>query len=183
MRAMCHSRRLHRHPAPAADLGAPDATHARRDAALRASEAALRASDAERESVVAELREHACAGRLDVDELEQRIGAAYAARTRGDLAALVGDLPGRAPARRRARAPRVRAHEWTSFAAINVLLVAIWALSGGGHFWPAWVMLWWGFALVMKSGRGHALPGMSRSTITSKAAAIRSMSSPLTLHQ
>src|SRR5687768_13325219 len=62
----------------------------------------VRASDAEREGVVARLREHAAAGRLDVDELEGRVGAAYGARTRGDLAALVADLPA---AMRRATSP------------------------------------------------------------------------------
>jgi hypothetical protein len=38
------------------------------------------------------------------------------------------------------------------FIAVNVLLVAIWAVSGAGYFWPAWVMVWWAFALVLKSG-------------------------------
>ncbi|WP_298750444.1 hypothetical protein [uncultured Serinicoccus sp.] len=28
------------------------------------------------------------------------------------------------------------------------LLVAVWAVSGGGHFWPAWVMIGWGAFLV-----------------------------------
>jgi hypothetical protein len=37
---------------------------------------------------------------------------------------------------------------------VSAVLVAIWALSGAGYFWPAWVMIWWGFALVMKSGPG-----------------------------
>ena len=40
---------------------------------------------------------------------------------------------------------------WAAFVAVNVLLVAIWAFSGAGYFWPAWVIAWWGFALVMKS--------------------------------
>lgn len=63
----------------------------------------LRASDAERERVVNFLREHALAGRLSNDELEERIGAAYAAVTRGDLERLIGDLPRRdaTPARHR----------------------------------------------------------------------------------
>jgi hypothetical protein len=50
------------------------------------------------------LREHGAAGRLDMDELEQRIGAAYSARTHGELGALVRDLPGRLPVPRAARA-------------------------------------------------------------------------------
>ena len=65
----------------------------------------LRASDAERERTVEQLSDHALAGRLTVEELDERCERAYAARTRGELAALLGDLPGagtavRAPARR-----------------------------------------------------------------------------------
>ena len=41
------------------------------------------------------LREHALAGRLDSDELEERIGLAYAARYVGDLERLIRDLPRR----------------------------------------------------------------------------------------
>jgi hypothetical protein len=53
----------------------------------------LRASDTERERVITFLREHALLGRLSDDELEERIGLAYAAITVGDLEALIGDLP------------------------------------------------------------------------------------------
>lgn len=28
------------------------------------------------------------------------------------------------------------------------LLVVVWAMSGGGHFWPVWVMIGWGACLV-----------------------------------
>jgi hypothetical protein len=55
----------------------------------------LRASDSERERVVEFLREHALVGRLNHDELEERIGLAYAAVYRGDLERLIGDLPRR----------------------------------------------------------------------------------------
>ena len=53
----------------------------------------LRASDAEREDAVAQLREHAAAGRLTVDELAERCALAYASRTHGELARLFSDLP------------------------------------------------------------------------------------------
>jgi uncharacterized protein DUF1707 len=69
----------------------------------------LRCSDAERERVVAFLREHALAGRLHDDELEDRIGLAYAAVTVGDLQELIGDLPRaqrHTPAPRPSRPPR-----------------------------------------------------------------------------
>jgi hypothetical protein len=133
---MCHHR-------PAAE---PPAT-TRRDPALRAS-------DDERESTVSQLREHGVAGRLDVEELEQRVAGAYAARTHGELDALFGDLGGAPVARRPAAARPSHGHRWGGFVQVSVLLVAIWAVSGAGYFWPAWVMVWWAFALVLKSGPG-----------------------------
>jgi hypothetical protein len=53
----------------------------------------VRASDAERERTVEHLREHALAGRLTVEELDERCARAYAAVTRSELAELVADLP------------------------------------------------------------------------------------------
>lgn len=53
----------------------------------------LRVSDADRDQVAHVLGEHAAAGRLTPAELETRLTRAYAARTDGDLAELVRDLP------------------------------------------------------------------------------------------
>ncbi len=53
----------------------------------------MRVSDAEREAAAAELREHFASGRLDQEELDERLSAVFAARTRGDLNALFTDLP------------------------------------------------------------------------------------------
>lgn len=53
----------------------------------------LRASDADRERVVDLLRDHTTAGRLTLEELDERIDRAYAARTLGDLVPLTSDLP------------------------------------------------------------------------------------------
>ncbi|RFU37704.1 DUF1707 domain-containing protein [Actinomadura logoneensis] len=54
---------------------------------------ALRVGDAERDAVALALHEHFAAGRLDRAELDDRLGAALAARTLGDLRAVVRDLP------------------------------------------------------------------------------------------
>ena len=136
---MCHSRQHQRRVD-----GRPADPPPRRDPGLRAS-------DAERESTVAQLREHGAAGRLDLEELDQRSGAAYAARTHGELAALLADLPGQPP-RRPLVAARHHGHEWAGFLQVNLLLVAIWALSGAGYVWTAWVIVWWGVALALRSG-------------------------------
>lgn len=53
----------------------------------------MRASDAERERVAELLRDAVAEGRLDMEEFEQRLDAAYRARTRGELVPLVRDLP------------------------------------------------------------------------------------------
>ncbi len=53
----------------------------------------MRASDAERERIAELLREAVAEGRLDMDEFEQRLEAAYKARTHGELEPLVQDLP------------------------------------------------------------------------------------------
>ena len=52
-----------------------------------------RASDAEREATVTRLREAAAEGRLTVEELTERIDAAYAASTLDELEPLTADLP------------------------------------------------------------------------------------------
>ena len=52
----------------------------------------LRASDADRDAVVARLHRAATEGRLDADELEQRIEATYAAKLCSDLDGLVADV-------------------------------------------------------------------------------------------
>ena len=52
-----------------------------------------RASDAEREAVVTRLQDAASEGRLTVEELAERIDAAYAARTHAELEPLTADLP------------------------------------------------------------------------------------------
>ncbi|MFE3599342.1 DUF1707 domain-containing protein [Streptomyces sp. NPDC059096] len=52
-----------------------------------------RASDVEREQVAERLREAMAEGRLTMEEFDERLGAAYEARTHGELVPLVRDLP------------------------------------------------------------------------------------------
>lgn len=54
----------------------------------------LRVSDADRDKAIAELSEHFQAGRLTLDEFEERSGRALNAKTAGDLRGLFTDLPG-----------------------------------------------------------------------------------------
>jgi hypothetical protein len=58
----------------------------------------LRAADADRSAVADVLGTHMSAGRLSVDEYDERLTRAYAARTYGELDELTADLPPAAPA-------------------------------------------------------------------------------------
>ncbi len=53
----------------------------------------MRVSDAERDQVAEVLREAAAQGRITLDELDERLDAAYAAKTYADLGPLTADLP------------------------------------------------------------------------------------------
>jgi DUF1707 SHOCT-like domain len=66
-----------------------------------ARRATLRASDADRENIAERLRRAAGEGRIVAEELEERLETAFSARTYGELDAVVADLPGTTPARRR----------------------------------------------------------------------------------
>lgn len=143
----------------------------------------MRASDADRDRIAAVLRDAHADGRLAQDELLERLGATYEARTYGDLDRLVADLPRptRAPATRPAPHPARRApesparrssgktaltHAWWVWATAVSVNVVIWLLvsimsTDIVYFWPAWVAGPWGAVLLMMtlanrgSNRGH----------------------------
>jgi hypothetical protein len=120
----------------------------------------LRVSDADRERVADRLRRAAGEGRIAPEELEERLEAAFAARTSADLAPLVADLPSDPPPRTRRHRRRRRQGDLRAFVATSVLLVAIWALTGAGYFWPLWPILGWGVFAV-----GPVLPSPLRGTL------------------
>lgn len=105
----------------------------------RASDPGLRVSDAERERVAEALRVHAAEGRLRVEELEQRLASAFSARTHGELAPLLVDLPADRGSGR--RHPARRSPGLGLWVRLCLLFMLIWALTGGGYFWPAWPMM------------------------------------------
>lgn len=95
----------------------------------------LRAADSDRESVADILREQHVVGRLDTDELQERIERCYAAKTYAELDAVIDDLPREEPVAgggwgwSRWRRPQL--------ALVLPLLIAIVALSHGHVFWLA----------------------------------------------
>jgi hypothetical protein len=36
-----------------------------------------------------------------------------------------------------------------AYVVINAFLVGVWALSGGGYFWPGWILAGWGVGMVL----------------------------------
>jgi hypothetical protein len=98
----------------------------------------IRASDAERERVVAFLRDKTAEGRLTADELEDRVGRAYAALTREELQRLVRDLPD-PPFRRRVPARRHRGIAIAGMAGFAAMRVPGLAL----------LLIWTGLALTI----------------------------------
>ena len=109
----------------------------------------LRVSQADRDEVVAVLAGHFADGRLTVEEYEERVETAFAARTGRDLEPLLTDLPAADPPPAPARTHRRRARSSlrvplvpvrpVAVAAVIVLAIAIgpWALW---LLWPALVL-------------------------------------------
>ena len=97
-------------------------------------------------------------GRLTPEELEERLDAAYAARTHGDLDRLLDDLPA-TPAPRAADPGRALARAQLAHrAGVSVIAclvaVGIWAAAGAsGSFWPIWVILLAAVGLARASWR------------------------------
>jgi hypothetical protein len=60
---------------------------------VMSTEHGLRASDDDRDRLVEQLQRHAAAGRLSLDEYAERVDRVLVARTHGELAAVVDDLP------------------------------------------------------------------------------------------
>ena len=133
----------------------------------------LRASDDDRDRTASLLREHHAAGRLSVDEFQERLDATYAAKTHGQLQELLADLPTIDLYRLPEQDMRRRQHEqagqpapqqhgrlsphwrsaWSSWACVNLVLFVIWligAVSSGhlGGLWFLWVAGPWGAVLL-----------------------------------
>lgn len=124
----------------------------------------IRASDAERQAVVEVLRQQYTAGRLDMTEFEDRSERAFASRTRGELEQLLTDLAVPAPAQAgRHGGPPVRARRGPDplqaylrfWIPLSIMFIVIWAMSGGGYFWPMWPMFGTGIPMLFMLGGRH----------------------------
>jgi hypothetical protein len=132
--------------------------------ARRYQPSTMRASDADRDAVLAELSEHFQAGRLTLEEFDERSDQVLHARTYGELADLTRDLPplSRLPApsvqpRPRATGPRVPVAAVAAALALVVLVVA--TVTRDAVVGVAFVHLWWLVLIVpliaSRAGRGR----------------------------
>jgi class 3 adenylate cyclase len=146
----------------------------RRD--THSTRADLRAADADRERVAELLREHYGAGRLSDTDLSERVDSAYAARTLSELEVITADLPRphrRQPPRRHgALQTSVRIH-LAVYIVVNLMLIGIWAASGGGYFWPVWPLLGWGIGVGC-----HAAPLLAQGTRSRRRFQLPAVPSP-----
>jgi hypothetical protein len=149
----------------------------------------MRASDDDRDRAASLLREHHAAGRLTVEEFQERLDAAYQAKTLGEIDQLMADLPSidlyhlpdesmrrmahAGPSRPPAAAsgdhgrlsPAWRA-AWASWASVSMVLFVIWLISAlSSHHaegvWFLWVAGPWGAVLLGRwlFGAHPASPG------------------------
>ncbi|WP_069164317.1 DUF1707 domain-containing protein [Nocardia altamirensis] len=123
----------------------------------------LRASDADREKIVDQLRHAMNEGRLSLHEYDDRLQQVYAAKTYGELTPVLADLPQRrnAPARVSKRVPQWVVIMWIPWVFVNMLCLLIWAATGADYFWPFWVAVPWGMALLIPTAIGITVSGNS----------------------
>lgn len=59
----------------------------------------------------------------------------------------------RQAARKRIEAKRKFRSDVVAYVVINAFLVVAWAISGGGYFWPGWVLAGWAVFLLIDGYR------------------------------
>ena len=55
----------------------------------------------------------------------------------------------RASARKRVEKRRGLQGGLVAYVVINTFLVAVWAMTGAGYFWPAWLIVGWGVGMLL----------------------------------
>jgi uncharacterized protein DUF1707 len=125
----------------------------------------LRAGDADRKQVIAELQQHYVDGRLTADELGERVTQATAARTFGELAQVLSDLPRlgsemTSPVRQSRTDLLGGVPLGAVILAVGlVLMLAMLVMQGGGfggygmHSMPFWPLFIFGFFVFGRSRR------------------------------
>ncbi|MFE3059684.1 DUF1707 domain-containing protein [Nocardia sp. NPDC059239] len=119
----------------------------------------MRASDRDREQIVDRLRVAMDEGRITLHEFDERLQQVYSARTYGELAPIMSDLPVQRVSSRSAPAdvssvPLWVKIIWAPWVFVTLMCVVIWVATGLGYFWPIWVAAPWGLALLIPTSIG-----------------------------
>jgi hypothetical protein len=140
----------------------------------------MRAADGDRQRVADALRGALDEGRLDLHEYDERLQRTYAAKTYGELDALLSDLPVVIPHQQSQVAPFVSGapapaadvagaypnatrrwlvETWDDYLGTVGITIAIWAVvclmsEEILYFWPGWVAGPWGAFLLWETIRG-----------------------------
>ncbi len=127
-----------------------------------------RVGDADRNRTADLLKEAHAAGYLTLEEVDERLGVALAARTRGELDRLVADLPpewragqepgrrpGGLPARQRSAPPPEAA--WLVPLLVVLVALVVLTMVTRGFFFP-WPLLWIFFAFGRRGRSGWRPP-------------------------
>lgn len=110
----------------------------------------IRVGTAERERTASLLSQHLSAGRLELNEFDERVKAAYGARTERDLQVLLADLPAPAPGRPRRGLPQRR------FLLAVLALAAVLAVAAFAAFPP---LIFIPVLFVVLRVRRHSMAG------------------------
>jgi Domain of unknown function (DUF1707) len=137
----------------------------------------IRACDADRDRTAAALCEHLAAGRLTVEEFDERLDQAFAAKTLGELDEVMTDLPEANPGRLPGalvdysdagppltRLPPPGSIEagpgsystawraaWSTWLMISLFVFVLWLAGGAsGSLWFVWVTLALGVVLLVR---------------------------------
>lgn len=132
----------------------------------------MRVGDTDREKVAEQVRHALDEGRLSLDELDERLGQVYAAKTFGDLNRVVADLPGPAAPERsqvmsakpsttvppsrieqNPKLPLWLSISWRAWLVVVAINLVIWFLVSASnaelvYFWPMWVAGPWAAANI-----------------------------------
>jgi uncharacterized protein DUF1707 len=119
----------------------------------------MRAADADRHKIADQLKASLDEGRLSLNEYDERVRDAYAARTYAELLILVADLPTpgtsaaevnakrSAELRREARKlPMALTVLWTIWGAVTAVNIVVWVLVAATsdsdiYLWPVWLLV------------------------------------------
>jgi len=133
---------------------------------------AMRAGTRDRDATAEALQQAYAEGRLSSEEHDERLAKCYQAVTLADLAALTADLPSAGAKAAPAAPPPPAAPQsmpsvapaaawsqgasrktlqgmWLGWLALSLFMIAIWAFSGMGYFWPIWVIVPTAFGAAM----------------------------------